>query len=203
VLHDRIQRIVGTPEPIPAASYLARTPAIEDPHDRAFAAELAAAMDTRAGLLGERAALDGPQWALSALGQVPADPAGRADWSRRAGLAVAYREEGGWASPADPIGPAPDRASPELRASWHAADAALRLPKADRDTRAATDGQILARRAVGQIARSQPGLGTSYDMKRPHEAWAMREMHVRRAAQRQRLLAGQHAQPDLEPEAGG
>jgi hypothetical protein len=52
---------------------------IDDPQDRAFAAELAAARDARARLLGQRAAIDRPQWTLTVLGQVPADPAGRAD----------------------------------------------------------------------------------------------------------------------------
>jgi hypothetical protein len=203
VLHGRIQRIVGTPEPVPAASYLARTPVIDDPQDRAFAAELAAAMDARVGLLGQRAAQDRPQWALTALGQIPAGPAERADWTRRAGVAAAYREERGWASHADPIGPAPDRASPELRASWHAAYTALRLPDPDRDTRAATRGELLAKRAALDSARSQANLGTAYEIRRQQQAPAARETHPWRAAQRQSQLAGRHAEPDLEPEAGG
>jgi conjugative relaxase-like TrwC/TraI family protein len=202
VLHDRIQRIVGTSEPIPTASYLGRTPVIDDPQDRAFAAELAAAMDARARLLGRRAAMDRPQWALTALGETPADPSGRADWTRRAGIAAAYREERGCASDAGPIGPAPDRGSPELRASWHAARAALHLPDLNQDICVTTDGELLARPPAPCTARSQARLGTGYDMRRQHEALVAGEIHVRRAAQRHGLLAGQHAEPDLEPEAG-
>lgn len=81
VLHGRIQRIVGTPEPVAAPSYVARTPVIDDPVNRAFAFELAAAMDARAAVLGQEAALDRPVWALSILGEVPADPVERADWT--------------------------------------------------------------------------------------------------------------------------
>src|SRR5215472_6749802 len=150
VLCSRIQQIVGTPEPVSAPSYLARTPVIDDPVARAFALDLAGAMDARAALLGERAARDRPVWAVSVLDEVPADPAARVEWTRRAGIAAAYREERGWASQTDPIGPAPERASPELRASWHAAYTALRLPELDRDTQAATDGELLARRAAYQ-----------------------------------------------------
>jgi conjugative relaxase-like TrwC/TraI family protein len=202
VLHRRIERIVGPPRPIPAASYLARTPVIDDPQDRAFAVELATAMDARARLLGQRAALDRPRWALTALGQVPADPSGRADWTRRAGIAAAYREERGWTSHADPIGPAPDRASPELRASWHAAHGALRLDL-NRETRAATNGDLLARRAADHLAHSQANLDTGYDVRRRHEALATREIQARRAAQPHRMLAERQPEPEPEREAGG
>jgi hypothetical protein len=150
VLCGRIQQIIGTPEPTAATGYLARTPVIDDPADCAFALDLAAAMDARAAMLGEQAARDRPAWAVSTLGDMPADPAARADWTRRAAVVAAYREEAGWKSHTDPIGPAPERASPELRASWHAACTALRMPDLDRDTRAATDGELLARRAAYQ-----------------------------------------------------
>jgi hypothetical protein len=169
VLHGRIRRIVGTPEPVAALGYHARTPVIDDPVDGAFAVELAAAMDARAAVLGERAALDRQVWAVSVLGEVPADPADRADWTRRAGIAAAYREELGWASQTDPIGRAPEQASPELRASWHAAYAALRMPDLDRDTRAATDGELLVRRAA---YRRQAAWAP------PHVAEDLREAHL-------------------------
>jgi conjugative relaxase-like TrwC/TraI family protein len=185
VLHSRIERIVGAPEPVAAASYAARTPVIDDPGDRAFARGLAVAMDARAAMLGELAAQYRPGWAVGALGPVPSDPAGRADWTRRAGIAAAYREERGWASPADPLGPAPGRAWPELRASWNAACTALRLPDLDRDTRGATGAELVARRAAYQRQAA---------WARPHTAGtlAKRSQHVGRQVQR-----------DLEPEAGG
>jgi len=147
VLHGRVRRIVGTAEPLGTASYAERTPAIGDPEARRFARELAAAMDERVLVLGERVAADRPAWALPDLGEVPSGRAERAEWVRRAGLAAAYREERGYASETDAIGPAPERVSPELRASWHAAYAALRMPEQDREIAAASDGQLLAWRA--------------------------------------------------------
>jgi AAA domain len=148
VLHSRVQWLVGTPEPKPAASYMERTPAIDDPEADQFARDLAAAMDERVSVLGNRAALDRPVWALRYLGEVPADPIARADWVRRAGAVAAYREERGIADEIEAIGPAPQRGSPEQRASWHAACVALQMPDAERQFAAATDGELWARRAA-------------------------------------------------------
>ena len=81
VLHGRVRRLVGTPEPRASASYAERTPAIEDPVADRFARELAAAMDERVSLLGNRAAMDRPVWALavSRRGACRPDRAGRLD----------------------------------------------------------------------------------------------------------------------------
>ena len=148
VLHGRVSRITGTPEPQATASYADRTPVIEDPEAHRFARELATAMDERVSLLGNQVALDRPVWALRYLGEVPADPVERADWTGRAGAAAAYREERGYADEAEAIGPAPERGSPEQRASWHAAYVALELPDEGREVAAATDGELWARRAA-------------------------------------------------------
>ena len=148
VLHGRVRRIVGSPEPRASASYAERTPAIEDPDAERFAHDLAAAMDERVSLLGNRAAVDRPVWALRYLGEVPTDPVERADWIWRAGEAAAYREERGYSHETEAIGPAPERGSPEQRASWHAAYVALRMPDEAREVMAATDGELWARRAA-------------------------------------------------------
>jgi hypothetical protein len=148
VLHSRVRRIVGTPEPLAAASYAARTPAIADPQADRLARDLAAAMDDRMARLGDRVAADRPAWALAHLGEVPADPVARAEWTGRAAVVAAYREERGYARDTDPIGPAPHRASPELRASWYAAFTALRLPGENQEITAAEDGQLWAWRAA-------------------------------------------------------
>jgi conjugative relaxase-like TrwC/TraI family protein len=148
VLHGRVSRIVGTPEPQPTAGYADRTPAIEDPDVDRFARELATAMDERVSLLGNRVAMDRPVWALRYLGEVPEDPIERADWIWRAGAAAAYREERGYADEAEAIGPAPEHGSPEQRASWHAAYVALELPDEGREVAGATDGELWARRAA-------------------------------------------------------
>ena len=147
VLHGRVRRIVGTAEPVVGTSYADRTPVIADPVARRFADELAAAMDERVALLGERVAADRPAWVLPHLGEVPDSGAAREEWVLRAGLAAAFREERGYASETDAIGPAPERISPEVRASWHAAYAALRMPEQEREVAEAGDGQLLALRA--------------------------------------------------------
>jgi single-stranded DNA-binding protein len=108
VLHGRVTRIVGTPEPQTVGGYADRTPQIDDPDAAQFAHELAAAMDDCVSLLGQRASMDRPPWALRYLGEVPADPAARAEWTRRAGAAAAYREERGYAHDSEAIGPAPE-----------------------------------------------------------------------------------------------
>ncbi len=105
-------------------------------------------MDDRVSLLANRVAADRPVWALRYLGEVPADPIERDDWIRRAGAVAAYREERGYVHETEVIGPAPDRGSPEQRASWHAAYVALRMPEAAREVAAATDGELWARRAA-------------------------------------------------------
>jgi hypothetical protein len=148
VLHGRVQRIVGTAEPAAGGGYVARTPRIEDAEAARLAGELAEAMDARAALLGERVALDRPAWALRYLGDVPGDLLERAEWARRASAAAAYREERGYDSAIEAIGPAPERGAPELRASWHAAYTALRMPELERELAAATEGELLARRAA-------------------------------------------------------
>ena len=141
VLHGRVSRITGTPEPRAVASYADRTPAIEDPEAHRFARELATAMDERVSLLGNQAAMDRPVWALRYLGEVPAEPVERAEWIWRAGAATAYREERGYADEVEAIGPAPERGSPEQRASWHVAFTALRMPEEGREVAAAADGE--------------------------------------------------------------
>ena len=169
VLHGRVRRIVGTPEPLATASYVDRTPAIEDPVAGRFARDLAAAMDERLALLGNRAAADRPVWALRYLGEVPADPVERADWTRRAGVAAAYREERGHTHETEAIGPAAERGSPEQRASWHAAYVALRMPDAAREVAAASDGELWARRAAYEReTRWAP----------PYVARELREAHI-------------------------
>jgi hypothetical protein len=169
VLHGRVQRAVGSPEPQTAGGYADRTPAIEDPDAARFARELAAAMDDRVSLLGNRTAMDRQAWAVGYLGEVPADPVSRADWMRRAGVVAAYREERGYAHDTEPIGPAPDRGSPELRASWHTAWTALQMPDTDREIAAATDGQLWAWRAA---------YGREMAWAPPYVATELREAHI-------------------------
>jgi hypothetical protein len=73
---------------------------------------------------------------------VPEDPLDRLDWQRRAASVGAWRELSGYHHPADPIGPEPVAAGPELRAAWHEAFAALG-PADGPDVRGMPDGMLL------------------------------------------------------------
>lgn len=193
VLHGRVSRITGTPEPRAAASYADRTPVIEDPEAHRFARELATAMDERVALLGNQVAADRPVWALRYLGEVPADPVERAEWTGRAGVAAAYREERGYADEIEAIGPAPERGSPEQRASWHAAYVALELPDKDRDVAAATDGELWARRATYERdARWAP----------PYVADEFRDAHIAEDTYRADAVLAWHRADAAPDEAG-
>ena len=64
------------------------------------------------------------------------------DWQRRAASIGAWRELSGHRDPADPIGPEPVAAAPDLRAAWHEALAALG-PADGPDVRGMPDGQLL------------------------------------------------------------
>ncbi len=183
VLHGRVQRIVGTPEPRADTGYADRTPVIEDPVAGRFARDLAAAMDERVSLLGNRVAADRPVWAVRYLGELPADPVERADWIRRAGAAAAYREERGYFDEAEAIGPAPERGSPEQRASWHAAYTALRMPEEGREVAATSDGELWARRAA--YARD-----TAWAP--PYVAGELREAHIAEGTYRSDAVRAWH-----------
>jgi hypothetical protein len=72
---------------------------------------------------------------------VPADPADRQDWERKAASIAAYREMYGYDHPGDPIGPEPSHEAPDQRAAWHQAFAALGLV-GESDVRAMPDGRL-------------------------------------------------------------
>jgi hypothetical protein len=72
-------------------------------------------MDARKDRIGEHAATHALPWAVGALGPVPSHPLDRLDWQRRASSLGAWRELSGHHDPADPIGPEPVAATPDLR----------------------------------------------------------------------------------------
>ena len=117
-------------------------PAFADPERRVYTAEIAALMDARKDRIGEHAAHHALPWAVSTLGPVPDHPLDRLDWQRRAASIGAWRELSGYDHPADPIGPEPVAASPDLRAAWHEALAALG-PADGPDVRGMPDGLLL------------------------------------------------------------
>jgi hypothetical protein len=102
------------------------------------------AHDGQAGLeVGSDAAVYSQElFQLAAVfGSVPDDPVGRTDWEQRASVVAAYRERYGYIHPGDPIGPEPAKTSPEARAAWHAALAALGRVDGI-DLRGCTDGDL-------------------------------------------------------------
>jgi hypothetical protein len=134
-------------------SWTARLPRFADPDLGRYMAEVAAAMDDRQRRIGEHAARERPLWATQALGQVPDGAQARAEWEARAGRLGAYREMFGWDHSGEAIGPEPAPTSPEARAEWHAAFAAMARVEGI-DVRHLTDGQLLARRRAYEAETS-------------------------------------------------
>jgi len=125
VIDARIRRRHGDLIPPPAAAWSAQVPETDDPERGRFLAHLAAVMDDRRRRIGEHAAASSLPWAVTALGAVPADPAARLAWQQKAVAIGTYRELSGHDHPDDPVGPEPAANSPDLRAAWQSARAAL------------------------------------------------------------------------------
>ncbi len=136
-------------------------------------------MDARKERIGEHAAASAPPWAVSALGLVPEDPASRQIWQRAVSIG-AYRELSGYGHPADPIGPEPATATPDLRAAWHEALAALG-PVDGPDVRGMLDGRLLRLRDTYPIETAWA------------PPWAGDELRQARAAARDARLAALRA----------
>ncbi|MHB1820706.1 MAG: MobF family relaxase [Streptosporangiaceae bacterium] len=149
VLDARIARKTGHLPPLPRTSWTASLPSFDDPDLARYMTAVAAAMDDRQRRIGEHAAETQPLWATQALGAVPGDPARRAGWETRAGQIGAAREILGYDHPGRPLGPEPAATSPEARAAWHTALAAMARVDGI-DVRGLSDGQLLARRRAYQ-----------------------------------------------------
>ncbi len=170
VIDARIRHITGPLVPQPSRPWSERVPSVADPERQRFLTELAGAMDARKERIGEHAAEHTPDWAVRAFGPVPDDPLDRLEWQQRAADVGAYRELYGYEHPDEPIGPEPAGDSPEKRAAWHAAFAALG-PVDGVDLRGLPDGSLLHMRGTYET----------------ETAWAPR--HVGRELQRIRISA--------------
>jgi len=142
VVDARVRCRLGSPIPLPAGPWSAQVPAIADPERHAYVTEIAALMDARKDRIGEHAAEHALPWVVAALGPVPEHPLDRLDWRQRAASIGAWRELSGYHHPAEPIGPEPAAAAPDLRAAWHEAFAALG-PVGGPDVRGLPDGMLL------------------------------------------------------------
>jgi hypothetical protein len=142
VIDARIRARINPLIPQPAGPWSAHVPDIADPERQAFATDVAAMMDQRKERIGEHAAEQALPWAISALGPVPEHPLDRLDWQRRASAIGAYRELYGYHHPTEPIGPEPVRGTPDKRAAWYEAFAALG-PVDGPDVRGLPDGSLL------------------------------------------------------------
>jgi conjugative relaxase-like TrwC/TraI family protein len=142
VIDARIRHRLGTLVPLPPRPWPEQVPALADPERRAYLTEIAALMDARTDRIGEHTTAHPPPWATAALGPVPDRPAGRLAWQKRAAAIGAWRELSGYDDPADPIGPEPAAAAPDVRAAWHQALAALG-PADGPEVRGMSDGRLL------------------------------------------------------------
>ena len=141
VLDARIRPRVDPLLPQPQGPWASRIPRLPDPARQAYLTEIAAMMDDRTQRLGQHAAQTGPAWAVTALGPAPADTAARQAWQTEAARIAASRETYGYDHSGDPIGPEPSHRTPDRRAAWHQAFAALGLADSP-GVAAMPDGQL-------------------------------------------------------------
>jgi hypothetical protein len=186
-LDQRVRRITASRPPLPRGTWASQVPVVADPQIGRFLGEVAQAMDDRIRRIGDHAAATRPAWAVTALGPPPAGPDAAAGWRERAGVIGGYRELYGIDSQTDPIGPEPALTSPEARADWHTASAALGQAGGP-DPRALTDSRLRLRRAAYQreLAWAPPYVAEDLRLIRvqARTAWenTIRAQHLARAA---------------------
>jgi len=188
VIDARIRRQVDPLVPQPQRPWSDRVPEVADPELRRFLVALAAAMDARKERIGEHAAQHAPGWAVRALGPVPDHPLDRLEWQHRASDIGAYRELYSYDHPTEPIGPEPAGDSPDKRAAWHGAFAALG-PVDGLDLRSLPDGSLLHMRgtyaaetawAPGHVGRELQRIRTSAEDASLAAIRAQAEEHIAR-----------------------
>ena len=198
VLDSRVRHMLDGVRTQPFRPWIQRIPPTGSADLDRYLHELGQAMDDRIRRLGEHTAVTQPLWVRQALGPVPSEPLARLGWEQRAAVVAAYRERYGYAHPADPIGPAPAKTSPEARAAWHAAMNALGSVDGV-DLRGCTDGELWLRRGTyeRETAWAPPYLAEELQLMRIAERDAhvnvIRAEHELRAAQDDRT-GGRHQQ---------
>ena len=175
VLHHRLQQL-APPDLRHDATWAQRTPTAAP----AAAHELAAALDDRTRVLGERLAASPEPWLARHLGVLApaASPVLRADYTRRAGIAAAYREAAGITNPEQAVSPCPHRGDPELEAMRKAVFTALEIRHEAQILRGLDRGELEARALQGQRARA----AAPPDVSRQLRLTAQAEADARRQA---------------------
>jgi conjugative relaxase-like TrwC/TraI family protein len=198
VLHYRLQRLARL-DLRHDVTWAQRTPATAPP----LAHELAAALDDRARALGERLAATPEPWLARHLGVLApaASPALRAEYTRRAGIAAAYREAAGITNTDQAVSPDPHRNQPELEAMRKAVFAALEIRDEADIICGLGRGELEARALQGQRARvaappdvsSQLRLTTQAEADALHQSTDARVQHDHTGAASAAALAAQLA----------
>jgi hypothetical protein len=151
VLHHRLQQL-AVPDLRYDATWARRTSRTAP----RLAHELAGALDDRTRVLGERLAATPEPWLARHLGVIvpAASPALRAEYTRRAGFAAAYREAAGITNPDQAVSPMPHRNQPELEAMRKTVLAALEIRDEADIIRGLDRGELEARALHGQRAQA-------------------------------------------------
>ena len=198
VLHHRLQQL-ALPDLRHDATWAQRTPATAPPTTH----ELAAGLDDRARALGERLAASPEPWLARHLGVLApgASPELREEYTRRAGIAAAYREAAGITNPEQALSIEPHRGNPELEAMRRAVFTALEIRDEADNIRGLDRGELEARALQAQRARAAapPDVSRQLRLTAQAEADAHRQsadaqtQHDRAAAASATALAAQLA----------
>jgi len=180
VLHHRLQQL-ALPDLRHDATWAQRTPVTAPP----AAHELAAALDDRSRTLGERMAASPEPWLARQLGVLApgASSALRAEYTRRAGTAAAYREAAGITDLERAVSPEPHRGNPELEAMRKTVFTALEIRDEADIIRGLTRGELEARVLQGGRARAAapPDVSSKLRLTAQAEADAHRQSADARA----------------------
>jgi conjugative relaxase-like TrwC/TraI family protein len=144
VIHHRI---TDTTDLHPAGNkFTDWVPKLDNPAWQRHLDDLARLADTRRRQLGEHVADTRPQWAVEALGHVPADDRDKRDaWIERAASVAAHRELTGHDDQAEALPRPPKHGQIEPYASWRAAWTALGRDDESRAEAEMSDGQLRVR----------------------------------------------------------